>query len=172
MLKRTIAARAAVTTAAVLGLTFAVAACAPSAPSVEPSAEAEPTHAPETLRATEPETVRVPDGLYYALYDNHDDPDSPLSRLGRYETWTFDGSTIVVDEFECAAKSGSEIGEVVNDQVQWEDDYVDSPRIMLNEDGTAHVESEGYYALTLFPDGAPEAEDLKARVETHSECAG
>ncbi|MGX9348307.1 hypothetical protein [Microbacterium sp. KNMS] len=173
MLKRTIAARAAVTTAAVLGLTFGVAACAPSAPSAggaeEPVRSAEATQAPATPEPQPEEAVVVPDGRY--LLDDGDDTPTELSMMGAFWTWTFEGTTVTWEMSQCDQSDiwVEDTGLIVGARVDWGSEHIASSTLTLNEDGTVSATSSNS-DLTLIPEGTPGAEAIKARALEQPGC--
>ena len=167
MLNLKTAARAAATAAAVLTLTFGIAACAPSEPQAEPSeptSTTEPADAPETAEPTEPaeEPSTVPDGTYYAI-------EWPTDTTV-YQEWTFEGTKVSYDNIDCTSAAKSDTGEIVNGHIEWRGDYTQTHAITLNADGT--VTLKGLYEPTVIAaKGSPQADDYVARyVASNPDC--
>ncbi|GLJ61791.1 hypothetical protein GCM10017576_19210 [Microbacterium barkeri] len=121
----------------------------------------------------EQEALAVPDGVYYAVFDDQGEPGTPLSQRGIFTTWTFEGAAVDFGEFECTEERPlfERSGEIVGQSVRWNSYDGETPILTPHEDGSVGVE-DMYDTFVLFPDGSPEADDVKARVAANPACAG
>ena len=173
MLNLKTAARAAATAAAVLTLTFGIAACAPSEPQAEPetkpTSEADPAEAPETTEPTEEseppaEALPIPDGEYVLDFQEG------FGRDPMYALYSIHGDTVDFTGMRCDHVEREETGTLVDGvlvikelDAEWE--------LIAQSDGSILMDG-GSEERTLQPVGSPAAEDfMQAFYTAYPDCA-